>query len=235
MMPRGLFVTGTDTGVGKTVASVALLHALSGKGVRAAAMKPVASGSERTAEGLRNADALALQSAAGVRAPYEAVNPYAFAPAIAPHIAAREAGVRIEFGRILDGFETLSRTAELVLVEGVGGWRVPLGADGDVARLARLLDLPVVLVVAVGLGCINHARLTAESIQACGCPLGGWIASFPRAGGERVEEQLGALESCLPGPCLGRLPHSRAPLEEPLSRTLDIRALVGESGPGERP
>ncbi|HYW93650.1 MAG TPA: dethiobiotin synthase [Gammaproteobacteria bacterium] len=233
-MPRGLFVTGTDTEVGKTVASVALLHALSAAGVRAAAMKPIASGSEPTGAGLRNPDALALQSASGVRAAYEAVNPYAFAPAIAPHIAAREAGVRIDFRRILDGFETLSRIADLVVVEGVGGWRVPLGPDGDVARLARLLDLPVVLVVAVGLGCINHARLTAESIQASGAPLVGWIANFPRAGGERVEEQLRTLESCLPAPCLGRLPYLREPLGEPLSRTLDLAPLVGVGGPPER-
>ncbi|HYW04233.1 MAG TPA: dethiobiotin synthase [Gammaproteobacteria bacterium] len=234
MMPRGLFVTGTDTEVGKTVASVALLHALAGAGIRAAAMKPVASGSERTAAGLRNADALALQSAAGLRVPYEAVNPYPFGPAIAPHIAAREAGVRIGFDRILDGFEALSRGADLVLVEGVGGWRVPLGPDGDVARLARLLDLPVVLVVAVGLGCISHARLTAESIQACGARLAGWIANFPRAGGARLEDQLQTLESCLPAPCLGRLPWSREPLDASLGRAIDVGALTGESGREER-
>lgn len=226
MTPCGVFVTGTDTEVGKTVASVALLHGLARAGRRVAGMKPVASGSERTPGGLRNADALALQAAANVALPYAALNPYAFEPAIAPHIAAREAGVQIRFETILRRFRDIRGRGDAVVVEGVGGWRVPLGADGSVAELAAALGLPVVLVVAVRLGCINHACLTAASVLAVGLPLAGWIASFPDPGGERREAQIETLDALIPAPRLGVLPWSRRPLAEELCARLDLSHIL---------
>jgi dethiobiotin synthetase len=173
---RGVFVTGTDTEVGKTYVGVALLRALLLRGIPAIGMKPVASGSRSTAEGLRNDDAEQLR-AAGPPVDYDLVNPYCFAPPIAPHLAAAAAGVTIRFERILAAASTLRRQADFLLVEGVGGWRVPLGPDGDVAKLAAALDMPVVLVVGLRLGCINHACLTAESIAAAGRPLAGWVGN----------------------------------------------------------
>lgn len=213
---RGLFVTGTDTGVGKTRAAAGLIVALRRCGWRVAGMKPVASGCETTPGGLRNADALALQAASGLDLPYEWVNPYAFAPAIAPHIAAAEVGRLIRFAVITEAFERLARKADCTVVEGVGGWRVPLGPDGDVAALARRLQLPVVLVVGLRLGCLNHAALTADAIRRSGLALLGWVASAVDGNLARLQENLAALADVLPEPCLGILPH------QPLADADDI-------------
>jgi dethiobiotin synthetase len=174
---RGIFVTGTDTEVGKTHVSEALLHALRGRGIRAAAMKPVASGASAGPHGLRNGDAERLRAAAGSPARYELVNPYCFAPPIAPHLAAAEAGQRIEIGRILDCAIGLAADSDFLLIEGVGGWRVPLNDSADVSTLAAALELPVLLVVGLRLGCISHAVLTAEAIRADGQPLAGWVGN----------------------------------------------------------
>lgn len=174
---RGVFVTGTDTEVGKTHVSEALLWALRGRGLRAAAMKPVASGASAGPHGLRNEDAQRLRAAAGSPARYELVNPYCFAPPIAPHLAAAEAGQRIEIGRILDCAIGLAADSEFLLVEGVGGWRVPLNDSADVSTLAAALELPVLLVVGLRLGCISHALLTAEAIRADGQTLAGWVGN----------------------------------------------------------
>jgi dethiobiotin synthetase len=170
---RGVVVTGTDTGVGKTLVAAGLLHGLARRGLRVAGMKPVATGCERTAAGLRNDDALCLGRHASVDAAYEEINPYAFEPAIAPHVAAAEAGVRIDLARIAACCARLSRGADRVVVEGVGGWRVPLNEREDVGDLARLLGLPVLLVVGVRLGCLNHARLSADAIAGRRRAVGG--------------------------------------------------------------
>lgn len=177
MTPRGLFVTGTDTEIGKTHASVSLLHLLRGLGLTVAGMKPVASGAERQAGRWVNADAQALRDASSFLLPYEQINPYVFEPPIAPHLAAAQAGVRVDIGRIRQCFTELASRVECVVVEGVGGWRVPLNPDADVAELAANLGLPVLLVVGLRLGCISHARLTHESILASGVSFGGWIAN----------------------------------------------------------
>ncbi|MBU0501531.1 MAG: dethiobiotin synthase [Gammaproteobacteria bacterium] len=205
MGARGLFVTGTDTGIGKTVVSLALMGVLQRQGYRVLGMKPVASGSEPTWQGLRNQDAERLRSKGGVDVPYDWVNPYAFEPAIAPHLAAAQAGIPIEFGRILHAYQSLANQADWVVVEGVGGWRVPLGKDGGVKELAAALDLPVILVVGMRLGCINHALLTADSIMTYGCTLLGWIANAIDPAMARLEENIATLAQEMPMPLLGRL------------------------------
>jgi dethiobiotin synthetase len=207
-MSTGFFVTGTDTGVGKTRVSAGLIAALRAQGLRVTGMKPVASGCVTTPKGLRNADALALQAASGLDLPYELLNPYAFAPAIAPHLAAKDAGVAIRFAVIAQAHARLAAQSDCVVVEGVGGWRVPLGPDGDVADMAMHLALPVVLVVGLRLGCLNHAALTAADIRRCGLPLAGWVGNEMNIGFERRNDALGALADLLPEPCLGVLPHA---------------------------
>ncbi len=205
-MTAGVFVTGTDTGVGKTLVGTALVRRLAGAGRRVAAMKPVASGCERTRAGLRNADALALAAASNLAADYDCINPYAFEPAIAPHLAAREAGVVIDPARILAAFRALSERADAVVVEGVGGWQVPIGDDATMADVARLLDLPVVLVVGIRLGCINHALLTAQAVRAAGLSLAGWVACRVDPACERPEENVAAIGERLAAPLLGDIP-----------------------------
>jgi len=209
---RGAFITGTDTGVGKTLAAASLVAALNTRGVRAAGMKPVASGSAATALGLRNADAelLLVKSARrldGADFDYAQINPYAFAEPIAPHLAAHDSGVEIALAPITAAFTALSDQAMCVVVEGVGGWMAPLGASLMQADVARALRLPAVLVVGLRLGCINHALLSARAIRADGCELLGWIGNSVDPAMLRYEDNIAALCERIPAPCLGVLPH----------------------------
>lgn len=204
---RGLFVTGTDTGVGKTVVSAALLHALAADGARTAGVKPVASGCSYTEQGLRNEDALALQAAATERLDYVIVNPVALAPAIAPHLAAEDAGIVIDPLALADHVRSLEAAADWLVVEGAGGWRVPLGPQVGFPDLAKALGYPVVLVVPIRLGCINHALLTAEAIKADGLSLAGWIANRLNPVEPQAERQIETLVSRLGAPLLGCVPH----------------------------
>jgi dethiobiotin synthetase len=215
-----LFVTGTDTGVGKTVIACALIHALAQQGCRVAGMKPVASGCEATPEGLRNADALALQAAANVRTRYEDVNPYAFAPAIAPHIAAGESGQRIELEKLERAYQRLALVSDVVVVEGAGGWLTPIDALRTLADFATGLDAHVVLVVGLRLGCLNHAMLTERAIAAAGATCIGWVGNLIDPGFERLNDNLRTLETRLRGPCLGVLDH------QPARRPADTAALL---------
>jgi dethiobiotin synthetase len=205
---RGYFITGTDTGVGKTRVAEGLLAAFAQRGLKTVGMKPVASGAAMTAEGLRNEDALALQTAASLSRPYEWVNPYVFAPAIAPHLAAAAAGVEIQLAVIEAAFRKLCEDADMAVVEGVGGWQVPLSITAALPDLARRLDLPVVLVVGLRLGCLNHALLTARAIRADGLKLAGWIANAVDSGFERADANVASLEQRLEAPLLGRLAHA---------------------------
>lgn len=216
-MTPGAFVTGTDTGVGKTVVTAALLRRLADRGVRAVGLKPVASGCTVTGPGgaLRNDDALELQASAAGPLPYADVNPYAFAPAIAPHLAAREAGRPVELAELLAWYRRVTAGAGFALVEGAGGWRVPLHPRGFLSDLPEALGLEVILVVGLRLGCLNHARLTAEAIAASGrCRLAGWVANGIDPGFERRDENLGTLADLLGSgplavlPWLGDLPVS---------------------------
>jgi dethiobiotin synthetase len=204
----GYFITGTDTEVGKTFATCALLHCLAAAGFRAAAMKPVAAGLDE--HGL-NEDVECLLAAANVSCPRELVNPYAFHRPVAPHLAAREEGRQIRFAPILQAFKALGTQVDGLLVEGVGGFRVPLGADGDSADLAVALGLPLILVVGLRLGCINHAQLTVEAIQARGLRLAGWVANCVDPAMVSREENVATLKDLIAAPLLGVLPHMAPP------------------------
>lgn len=223
---RGLFVTGTDTDCGKTVASCALLRQLRRQGIDAVGMKPVASGARDTSRGLRNADAEALLQASGGGVPYELVNPYVFEPAIAPHLAAEQAGTVIEAAVIRQAFEQLADSHQLVVVEGVGGWRVPLGPAFDVADLCEMLGLQVVLVVGLRLGCINHALLTAEAIVHSGVGLSGWVANRVDPAMACVTENLQSLRARLAVPCLGEIPYLGADEVAGQACGLDLSCLL---------
>lgn len=206
-MSQAYFVTGTDTEVGKTTIAAGLLHAARLAGLSTAAAKPVASGCELTAEGLRNSDALALLGECTLPLSYAQVNPLAFAPAIAPHLAAREAGVALTLDALLAPVQqVLALGADFTLVEGAGGWRVPLAGQANLSDLPIALGLPVILVVGVRLGCINHALLTAEAIARDGLTLAGWVANIVDPHTSRLEENLATLAERLPAPCLGQVP-----------------------------
>ena len=226
-MTPAWFITGTDTGVGKTRIAAALCHALGARGLRVAAMKPVASGCSLTPEGLRNDDALALLAAMNVRARYSDVNPYAFAPAIAPHIAAQEAGIGIDFEVLDRAFERLRMQSQALIVEGAGGWLAPLDASRGFADLAAHWQMDVILVVGMRLGCLNHALLTAESIERRGLRLCGWVANTIDPWVERLKENISSLQSRLTAPCVGYFSFQpQAPLET-LAQGLAVDALLG--------
>ena len=202
------FVAGTDTEIGKTFVACALLHALRDQGYSAIGMKPVAAGTD---ENGRNDDVEALLAAASVKAPRELVNPYLFAPAIAPHIAAVEENRPIDLERIADALAALRPLADAIIVEGVGGFCVPLGPQVDAADLAQRLALPVILVVGMRLGCINHALLSAQAIAARGLPLAGWVANRIDPQMARFDENLASLEARLAAPLLGVIPAHSTP------------------------
>jgi dethiobiotin synthetase len=224
----GIFITGTNTGVGKTLVTAAWARALAGQGLRVVALKPIASGATRDASGeLRNADALALQAAASVPLPYERVNPWCFEPAIAPHIAAEEAGVPISVASLVDWYRQASAGADFALVEGAGGWRVPLHPEGFLSDLPENLGLGVVLVVGLTLGCLNHARLTREAVERSGrCEFLGWIGNQVEPSFERPESNVKALENVLGAPPLALIPAlGLQPLPEALAGLLTGEAL----------
>ncbi|XQA68943.1 dethiobiotin synthase [Xanthomonas sacchari] len=220
MAVSALYVTGTDTGIGKTIASTALLHALRARGQRAVGMKPVASGCTREADGWRNEDALALQEASTPRPRYDDLNPYALPLPLAPELAAADAGVQLDLAPIAAAFDRLRAQADVVVVEGVGGWAAPLSATLDQADLARALGLPVVLVVGLRLGCLNHARLSAAAIAADGLQCIGWIGNEIDPAMERIDDNMAMLRARLPMPCWGRLPYRPQPQAEQLAAEL---------------
>jgi len=201
------FVTGTDTEIGKTFTTCALLHHARRKGLRAVGYKPVAAGAEPHAGGLANEDALALHAAGSPDFTLQEINPVCLASPIAPHIAAAEEGVQLDIADMQRGYQQLAAHADLVLVEGVGGFCVPLDDAHDTADLAQALALPMLMVVGMRLGCINHALLTAEAIRARGLVLAGWYANTPRSEMPRLAENLQALRQRISAPLLGVLPH----------------------------
>lgn len=227
----GLFVTGTDTGCGKTEVSLGLMHWFQARGLKVFGMKPVASGCEVTEQGLCNQDALSLQRQASRPLPYARVNPYAFAPPVAPHLAAEQAGVSIDLAVIRSAWQGLAEQADLVVVEGVGGWRVPLGPGLEQADLVRAMDLPVVLVVGLRLGCLNHALLSAEGILASGARLLGWAANSVDPGMLLPQQNITALAERLPAPCLGRVPWLAHPEPQTVAAALRLDGvLAGRPG-----
>jgi dethiobiotin synthetase len=203
---RRLFVTGTDTGAGKTLVACALLRAFAASGLRAVGMKPVATGCRPDAPDHANEDVAALVCASNVSAPVDLVNPYCYEPAIAPHLAARQAGSTISLARIHASYLSLASLSDCVVVEGAGGLLVPLGEREDWADVASLLGLSVILVVGMRLGCLNHALLTAEAIRGRGLAFGGWVANRIDPAMACFAENLETLRAKLPAPLIGVVP-----------------------------
>jgi dethiobiotin synthetase len=223
-MTHALFIAGTDTGIGKTHAACTVIHALRATGQRVCGMKPVASGCIETPQGLRNDDALALLAAGSSPSPsYEEINPVALREPLSPHLAAAHAGVTIALPPLRTAFDVLCARYDTVVVEGVGGWRVPLAPGLLASDIAKNWALPVVLVVGLRLGCLSHALLTAEAIVADGCRLVGWIGNQIDPQMAAIEENIGTLRTLLPVPCFGILPHALAP--EQASHLLDRGAI----------
>ncbi len=227
MAKHTYFVTGTDTGVGKTMASAAILEAAKAAGKRTLGMKPIASGCDQTPDGLRNEDALALQKAMTESLAYDLINPVTLEPAIAPHVAAAQAGKTITAQRLTGFCRGLQmRPADLMLVEGAGGWRVPLNDRETFAAVPRELEMPVILVVALKLGSINHAMLTAEAIRADGLRIAGWVANRPEQEPMSCErETLEYLLNHLGAPCLGVLPWVASGDPAELAVNLELQPL----------
>ncbi len=225
MTRRQWFVTGTDTGIGKTLVSSAMLHLLAGSGLRAVGMKPVAAGLEDVGGPWRNGDVERLHAAGNVDAPLALRCPYLLRAPMSPHLAAKEEGVRIALQPILSAFTQLQAQADAVVVEGVGGFCVPFCDDLDSADLAVALGLPVVLVVGLRLGCLSHALLTAEAVRARGLVLAGWVASSVDPSMLAPQANLQTLRARLGAPLLGVVPHLAQPDAAQAARHLDLRAL----------
>lgn len=204
-MAQAYFVTGTDTGVGKTTFAVALIHALQQRGLKVAAMKPIAAGLDWIEGRWINEDVLALSAAAASEVDWQTMNPYAFKSAIAPHIAAAREGVTIALDKITSAYAALAAQSDVVVVEGAGGFRVPLTDNMNMSDLVHVLDLPVILVVGMRLGCLNHALLTTEAITRRGLKWAGWVANILEPEMPALEENIATLQATLPGPYLGRL------------------------------
>lgn len=207
-MSARYFITGTDTDCGKTTVAAGLLHAARRARLSTAAVKPVASGCIAGPDGLRNADALALWGECTLALDYAQVNPFAFEPAIAPHLAARESAQTLSVDALARAVEAvLALGADLTIVEGAGGWRVPLGQGVNLSELPRALGLPVIMVVGMRLGCINHAYLTAEAIERDGLQLAGWVGNVVDPAMDRLDDNLQTLMAGLSAPCLGVVGH----------------------------
>ena len=211
MSYSAVFIAGTDTGIGKTHAACALIHALRKAGHTTCGIKPGASGCETTPEGLRNEDALALQAASSGSVDYDVINPIALSEPMAPHLAAAHEGVVIALPPLRRAFDQLCNSHQRVVVEGVGGWLVPLAPGLSAADIAKEWKLPVILVVGLRLGCINHALLSARAIEADGCRLVGWIGNTIDPHMLALDENLATLRELMPDPCLGVLPYNVAP------------------------
>lgn len=228
-MRHGFFVTGTDTGVGKTLVSAALVHHFAQQGLKSAGMKPVAAGCRIENGVLRCDDVVQLQQASNVELPPENINPYAFEPPLAPHVAADMAGTHIEMDFIHAAFKKAAAAVDILVVEGVGGFRVPLNDTEDTADLARVLGLPVILVVGLRLGCLNHALLTAEAVAARGLRLAAWVANGIDPGMAAQQENLQALQQRIAAPCLGVVSFQQRPgfrATEAMLAAAEMRNLV---------
>ena len=222
----GFFVTGTDTGVGKTLVACALLHACAARGLRAVGMKPVAAGAHTQRGRLVNDDASALKAASNVTAPDDLINPYCFEQPIAPHVAAAKAGVAIDLERLKQAYTELAAISDCVVIEGAGGFRVPLGPVVDTAHLAALLAQPIVLVVGVRLGCINHALLTATAIDSVGVPFAGWVANHIDPDMLHAGDTVECLSERLTAPLLGRIGYAHDADASRAASLIDMDSLL---------
>jgi dethiobiotin synthetase len=216
------FITGTDTGVGKTLLSCALLHGFAVQGMSVVGMKPVAAGCDERGQ---NEDVRQLRAASNVLASGGQINPYCFAQAVAPHLAARFVGARINFARIMESYSELNAQADVVIVEGAGGFRVPLNDEQDSADLAVQLGLPIILIVGMRLGCLNHALLTVEAIAARDLALAGWVSNVVEPGMAMLDENITALRQRISAPLLGIVPHLEQPDARAATSFLNLASL----------
>lgn len=225
MTTRTLFVTGTDTDVGKTFVSAAILSKLASHGYKTAGFKPISAGCEDTPEGLRNEDALVLQQASSVSLSYAEVNPVAFRDPVAPHLAAAREKVALSVEGLKKAIAHLhSKHPDILLVEGAGGWRLPLGGGRFLSQLPQELDMSVIMVVGMKLGCLNHAILTSEAIKADGLKTIGWVANFIDQDMLYARENLVSLKEMIDAPCLGEVPFLHDPLQA--APHLDVSSLL---------
>ncbi len=225
-MIDAFFIAGTDTDVGKTVASKAILQALATKGLSTIGYKPVAAGSEKTEQGWRNDDALHLQKAATVEVDYDDINPYALELPTSPHIAAKHEQVTIEYNVLSEKLAEHKQRADVVLVEGAGGWRVPVSDTDSLSTWVKQEQLPVVLVVGIKLGCLSHALLTAEVIRADGLNLVGWVANRVNPGTEHYADIIEMLEARLDTPKIGEIPYVPSAKRSELGKYINIEPLL---------
>lgn len=225
-MSTGFFITGTDTNVGKTTVALGLMTALQQQGLTVAAFKPVSAGCTRTADGLRNDDAVRLMQQASVDIPYDTVNPYAFEPPIAPHIAASKTNTRIDLGVVKKAYLEIAETVDIVIVEGAGGWLVPVNEQETMADLAATLGLPVINVVGIRLGCLNHALLTTQAIKSCSLPIAGWVANHLSHETPHNRENIQALTARISAPCLGVIPFQPDADNKTIANYLGIQPLL---------
>jgi dethiobiotin synthetase len=223
----GYFITATDTDMGKTHFAAGLIAELRRRGVCVAPMKPVASGAENIDGRLKNKDALTLIQASGQEFPYEQVNPYVYEPAIAPHIASARNGQEIRLETIEQAREQLANNADMVIVEGVGGWKVPLSGQLDVETVARVLNYPVILVVGLKLGCINHALLSVDAILEGDCRLTGWVANQVDLNFAEIDETIACLIERIPARYLGKLSYQS---QSKAVNTAEVAGIVDTLG-----
>lgn len=220
MSKNTFFVTGTDTDVGKTQIAAGLLHLANAQGISTIGLKPVSAGCEKTEGGLRNPDALLLQSVSSVKLPYEQINPVALIEPVSPHIAAQKEKRTLSADRLAGFCRSSFRMADFTLIEGAGGWRVPINSSETMADLVRVLQAPVILVVGMRLGCLNHALLTLEAIRQDGLPLVAWVANSVDANMRALNENIHTLQQRIPAPCLGVVPFMDQPTPEKIAQYL---------------
>ncbi|GMQ46026.1 dethiobiotin synthase [Vibrio sp. 10N] len=224
-MMKALFIAGTDTEVGKTVVSKAILSAVGAQGKTTIGYKPIAAGCEKTEQGLRNSDALHLQQAANLDVDYDLVNPYALSLPASPHIAAIADDVEVDYQVLSNVLEQHKQNSDFVLVEGAGGWRVPVSKDDCLSTWVKQEKLPVVLVVGIKLGCLSHAMLTAEAIKADGLELVGWVANRVNPGVEHYAEIIEMLEGSMGAPKLGEIPYVPGCKKRDLGKYINLEVI----------
>ncbi|MFC1602358.1 dethiobiotin synthase [Pseudomonadota bacterium] len=221
-MMNGFFITGTDTSCGKTEITLGLMQLLQDDRKIVLGMKPIASGATATAEGLRNEDAVRIQAQGTIQVNYSDINPYVYKPPIAPHLAAEQANEEIDLNVISTRYMSLMAQADCVIVEGVGGWRVPFNREQSAADLVQMLNMPVILVVGLKLGCINHALLSAESIQASDIRLAGWVANEVEPNMLCSDKNIATLQAAIKSPCLGVVPYMKNPSAKMIAESLEL-------------
>jgi len=225
MSKKTFFITGTDTDVGKTQIAAGLLYLAAHQGLSSLGLKPVAAGCEKTEQGLRNQDALILQSVSSMKLPYEQINPIALIEPVSPHIAAQKEKRILSADRLAGFCRSSYRMADFTLIEGAGGWRVPINPSETMADLVRVLQTPVILVVGIRLGCLNHALLTIEAIRQDAVPLVGWVANCVDANMRALDENIQTLQQRIPAACLGVVPFMLEPTPEKIATYLSLPAL----------